>query len=798
MAPKPTYDMLEQRIRELEKTAAALQESEERYRRLTDNSPDMIYHFSLPLGRFEYVSPACSEIFGLSPEAFLKRPETLGDCVHPDARAVFDHRWRSLCQGKARPPVEYKILRAGEGERWIRQRDLVVENGNGSRAAIEGVISDITDRKQGETALRESEKRLTFVLEGSQLGFWDWDIQTGDVFRNHRWAEMLGYTLEEIQFTVTQWSDLHHPDDREAAWQSIQDHLEGRTPFHKVEYRMRAKDGQYKWILDQAKVVSRDADGRPLRMSGTHTDITERKKTEESLRQSENRLQRIFEIVPIGLWFADKDGTLLRGNPAGVRIWGAEPKVPITDYGIFKAWRLPSGEPVAPDDWALARTIRDKVTIVDELLEIEAFDGKRKTILNYTAPILDADGTVDGAIVVNLDISERKSLEAKLHQSQKMESIGRLAGGVAHDFNNMLGVILGHTEMALEYVDPSRPLYDDLGEIRLAASRSADLTRQLLAFARKQAIAPRVLDLNKTLEGMLKMLKRMIGEDIELVWAPGKKLWPVRMDPSQIDQILANLCVNAREAITGVGKVTIETANVTLDEAYCAVHDGFAPGAFVQLVVSDNGCGMDPETLGHIYEPFFTTKASSRGTGLGLATIYGIVKQNNGFINVYSEPDQGTSFKIYLPRHFAQMEQLIEGGLLQPMAQGHETVLLVEDEPAILKMTSKMLDRLGYQVLAASTPAAAIDIARAHPGDIHLLMTDVVMPVMNGRDLAKTVLSFHPVMKRLFMSGYTANVIAHHGVLDEGVHFIQKPFTKQDLSLKLRQVLDEDRVGPSR
>jgi nitrogen-specific signal transduction histidine kinase/CheY-like chemotaxis protein len=400
-------------------------------------------------------------------------------------------------------------------------------------------------------------------------------------------------------------------------------------------------------------------------------------------------------------------------------------------------------------------------------------------------------------IGTNWDITERKraeaereNLQSQLSQAQKMESVGRLAGGVAHDFNNMLGIILGYADMILEQMDPDHPFHDKLMEIRKAGERSADLTRQLLAFARKQTVAPKVIDLNNTLEGMLKLLMRLIGEDIDLAWRPGKEVWPVHIDPAQVDQILANLCVNARDAINGVGKVTIETGNAVFDEDYCSVNTGFVPGEYAMLAVSDNGCGMDAETLSHLFEPFFTTKALGKGTGLGLATVYGVVMQNNGFINVYSEPGQGTTFKIYLRRHLAKAVSLTEKEPDRAGLRGHETVLLVEDEPAILRMTILMLEREGYTVIAAGVPGEAIRLANEHSGDIHLLMTDVVMPEMNGRDLAKNILSLYPHLKCLFMSGYTANVIAHHGVLNEGVNFIQKPFSLKDLGTKLREVLD--------
>jgi PAS domain S-box-containing protein len=385
---------------------------------------------------------------------------------------------------------------------------------------------------------------------------------------------------------------------------------------------------------------------------------------------------------------------------------------------------------------------------------------------------------------------ERIKLETQLHQANKMEAIGTLAGGVAHDFNNMLGVILGYVQLAMRKVGPDSPLYANLDEIRKAAERSANLTRQLLAFARKQTVAPKVLDLNETVNGMINMLRRLIGEDLDLVWRPGRNLNSVFIDPSQVDQILTNLCVNARDAIADTGKITIETASASLDDAYCTDHAGFLPGEFVVLTVSDDGCGMDAETLSHLFEPFFTTKEMGKGTGLGLATVYGIAKQNNGFINVYSDPGHGTTFKIYLPQHAAKAAPRSEQEQAPGLTAGSEIILLVEDEPAILEVTSMMLDEMGYAVIEAGSPGEAIRLARQHHGRIDLLMTDVVMPEMNGRDLAGNLISIYPDIRCLFVSGYTANVIAHHGVLDPGVHFLQKPFSIKDLATKIREALD--------
>lgn len=385
-----------------------------------------------------------------------------------------------------------------------------------------------------------------------------------------------------------------------------------------------------------------------------------------------------------------------------------------------------------------------------------------------------------------------KKLESQLQQAQKMESVGRLAGGVAHDFNNALSVIISTTELALDDVDPTGQLHEDLNEIFMAGKRAADITRQLLAFARKQTIAPKILDLNESVKSMLKMLRRLIGEDIDLIWMPGKTLWSVKMDPSQIDQILANLCVNARDAIEGVGKLTIELRNVTFTEDYSADYEGFVQGEFVQLTVSDNGCGMNKEILSKIFEPFFTTKDVDKGTGLGLAMVYGIVKQNNGFINVYSEPDKGTSIKIYLTKHEDKAVEIHKESHEEiPTSQG-ETILVVEDDPPILKIMQKILEGLGYTVLTSGAPEKTMDIVKEYTGKIHLLITDVIMPKMNGIDLVEQLQPICPDFKYIFMSGYTADAIVTQGVLDKGVNFIQKPFSRRDLAEIVRKVLDEN------
>jgi PAS domain S-box-containing protein len=389
------------------------------------------------------------------------------------------------------------------------------------------------------------------------------------------------------------------------------------------------------------------------------------------------------------------------------------------------------------------------------------------------------------------DITVQSRLEEQLRQAQKMEAVGRLAGGVAHDYNNMLSVILGYTELALKKTDPSEPLHDDLTAVFDAARRSSEITRQLLAFARKQSVVPKALDLNKTVEGMLKMLQRLIGENIQLDWLPGSGLWFVKIDPVQVDQIMVNLCLNSRDSIADIGNISIETDNVILDQTFGFEDAGFVPGEFVLLSVGDDGCGMDKEILSHLFEPFFTTKGVGKGTGLGLATVYGIVKQNNGFIKAESEPGNGASIKIYLSRNKDNLDKAVDEKAKKTLKSCTETVLLVEDEQTIRRMCRRMLEHIGYHVLEADSPGEALRVAREQTSGFDLLLTDVVMPGMNGSDLADQLTELYPGFGILFMSGYSSDVISQRGVMDKGVHFIQKPFFQKELASKVRGVLEE-------
>jgi PAS domain S-box-containing protein len=1144
---------------ELQTTQEGLTASRQIYVDLYDFAP-VGYITLSEKGLILQLNLTAASLLGLTRSALIQKPISRF-IIKEDQDIYYLHRKKLFESGE--PQTCEVRMKTNDGTQLWASLSATLADNNGA-TVCRLVIIDITDRKQAEKLLKDSEERFKALHNASFGGIAIHD--KGKILEcNQGLSEITGYSRDELM--RMDGLLLISEKTRDMVLNNI---LSGYEKSYEA-IGVRKNGEEYPVRLEARNIPYKGKDVRVVEFR----DITESKKAEMALQIREQTLQKIFDILPVGLWFADKKGKLLRGNPMGVKIWGAEPNVSISEYGVFKARRLPSGKEIAPNDWALAHTIREGVTVSDELLEIDAFDGQKKIILNYTAPVHDAQGEIQGAIVVNQDvtkskqiektlydlnedlkesqriahlgswrldiasnqvvwsdelykmygfdpalppppftesmklftpvswdklstainntidtgipyeleletvrkngshgwvwvhgkavtdekgvtiglrgaaqditerkkaeealreseekyrliaentsdvisvldlnlkftyvspsikrltgytieeslkhsiediltpdsfknvlkifeeemaleasgtadhsrtriieieqskkdisivwvevacsfirnaeqkptgillisrdITERKRAEAErerlmaaieqageaivitdpegmiqyvnpafekvsgysrkeamgqnprvlksdcqddlfyqqlwktissgkiwsgrmvnkkkngslytedatispvhdadgrisnfvavkrdvtdhlrladqLQQAQKMESVGRLAGGVAHDLNNTLSVISGYTELAIEKVAPDDPLHNDLSEVLKAANRSTGIVQQLLAFARKQIITPVVIDLNNAVSGMVKMLRRLIGEDITFAWHPGTDLWPVMMDPSQVDQILANLCVNARDAIHDVGSITIETQNMTIDENYSANHAYFLPGQYVLLTVSDTGCGMAREMIDKIFDPFFTTKEMGKGTGLGLSTVYGIVKQNKGFINVYSEPGRRTTFSIYLPRH---MDKTVQKEMQDPEespTQGHGTILLVEDEPAILKMFTKMLESLGYHVLAANSPGEAIHLARECKGEIHLLMTDVIMPEMNGRDLARNILSLYPNTPRLFMSGFTADVIARHGVLEAGVHFIHKPFSMKDLAAKLRTVLKD-------
>jgi two-component system, cell cycle sensor histidine kinase and response regulator CckA len=706
----------------------------------------------------------------------------------------------TACAQKGVPYDEEMEIITSKGARvWVRTTGKAVQDEKGAIIKVQGSFQDITERKHTEQALVEQKDLLAAIYRNAPLVMMvvnaEGRIQQVNEFAvqffNRDMEEMLGLRSGEALRC------MHALDDPRGCGlgdfcrqcvirNTVLDTLNTGTMHLQIEapFYFKVHDNETRELQFLLSTTPIEVKGERMVLVSLQ-DITERRHMEKELQQDREHMDHILRATRTNMNTLDAEYNLRQVDEVWREIYGDPEGRKCHEYFMDR------DTPCAGCGVPRALATRE-IKVTEEFLPKE-----NRHIEVHTIPFQAENG--EWLVTeFNLDITERKRAEAEKEklqsqflQAQKMESVGRLAGGVAHDFNNMLSVIIGHAEMALKQIGPGQPLFDALQEIRKAAERSANLTRQLLTFARKQTIAPRIIDLNETVEGMLKMLSRLIGEDIDLAWLPGDNLSPVKVDSSQIDHILANLCVNARDAIKDVGKITIETDVASFDEAYCAVHAGFVPGEYVLLAVSDNGCGMDSDTISHLFEPFFTTKEQGKGTGLGLASVYGAVKQNNGFINVYSEPGQGTTIKVYLPQYHARTRLQADTAPPEPTERGNATILLVEDEPALLSLATTMLEALGYVVIAAATPGEAIRLAHEHSGHIDLLMTDVVMPEMNGRVLAKTLLSTHPDIKRLFMSGYTADVIAHHGVLDEGVSFIQKPFFLKDLSAKLREVLQD-------
>ena len=516
--------------------------------------------------------------------------------------------------------------------------------------------------------------------------------------------------------------------------------------------------------------------------------ITEQEKAEQALRESERSLSEAQRIAHLGNWDLDPVKNELRWSDEVFRIFGLKPQEFEGTYEGFL-------ERVHPDDrGAVGTSYKNSVknnAQYDIVYRIVRLDGKVRYVHDKAENIKDETGNATRVIGTVKDITEQKKLEEQLHQSQKMEAIGKLAGGVAHDFNNLLTTIMGYTDIMLMQIDQESPLRSSMEEIKRASDRAASLTNQLLAFSRKQMIQPVVLNINRAIAEMDKMLRRLIGEDIDLATILEPELWKIKFDAGQMDQVVMNLAVNAKDAMPKGGKLTIETANVDLDEVYARQHGiKLKPGPFVVLAVSDTGMGIDEETQSRIFEPFFTTKENGKGTGLGLSTVYGIVNQSGGFIWVYSEPGRGTMFKIYLPKT-KEEEAFVAEAQMQPQnLEGNETILLAEDEDSARKLMRSALQEYGYWVLEAQDGREALQLSEHHKGPIHLLLTDVVMPRMSGRELAEHLQPLQPKMKVLYMSGYTDNAIVHHGVLESGMQFIQKPFTPKVLVSKIRRVLD--------
>jgi len=593
-------------------------------------------------------------------------------------------------------------------------------------------------------------------------------------------TRLLGYGVPEL--TGTNALGFLHPDDLALTERLCRQLLDQPGTPIRTELRARHKDGSYHLV--EAVAVNRLDDPAVGAVVANWRDITERLRAEQALRNSEQSYRSLVDGVRDVIFALSPGGEVTSLNPAFEEMTGFPPAEWVGRP--FEAFVHPDDVPLALDLFGRVLQGEPRPTIQFRILTRAG----TYRVAEFSATAQLRDGRLTGILGIGRDVTERLGLEQQLRQAQKMEAVGRLAGGIAHDFNNILTAITGHADLLLEDLGHHDPRRADVDEIRRSAERAAGLTRQLLAFSRQQVLQPKVVDLNALVLDMDKLLRRLIGEDVELATVLYPTLGRVTADPGQLEQVIVNLAVNARDAMPQGGKLTLETRNIDLDSSYTLEHSLVKPGPYVQLTVSDSGIGMDEETQAHAFEPFFTTKPRGQGTGLGLAMVYGTVKQSGGFIWVYSEPGRGATFKIYLPRVDAPVESAAPPAPVERPPRGSETVLLAEDEPAVRAIARQALERQGYTVLAAPSGADALALAAQHGATIHLLLTDVVMPGMSGRDLADRLTAQRPGIRVLYISGYTDNAIVRHGMLEPGLAYLQKPFRPDALVRKVREVLD--------
>jgi PAS domain S-box-containing protein len=669
--------------------------------------------------------------------------------------------------------------------------------GNRKRTNIDRASKNPRPTATGEhSALPVTEEPFRLLIEGVvDYALFMLDPEGHVASWNPGAEQIKGYSAGEI--IGHHFSRFYPPEDVQAdkpARELAIASSEGK--YEEEGWRVR-KDGSWFWASVLITAL-RDPSGRLLGYAKVTRDLTERRQAAANLERYEALVRAVLGTLPVGLLVTDREGHIVLSNEAAERLWGEvrEGDDMIARYRATRAWWADTGKPIGINDWPLWRAIREGQSVLNAAVELER-NGERRFLFKSAVPLRDAGGQITGAVIVDQDITDRRRAEqqlgetrAHLAQAQKLEAVGRLAGGIAHDFNNLLTVINALSITILKRLGPGDPNRADLEEINSAGERAATLTRQLLAFSRRQVLQQELVDLNTVVLGVGRMLGRLIGEDITLRFPLAPDLDPIRADRGQLEQVIINLALNARDAMPGGGTLTIETANVRLHNGGPDGPLGLLPGVYVKLVVSDTGIGMDDVTQSHIFEPFFTTKRQGEGTGLGLATVYGIVQQSGGGIAISSAPGQGSAFTIYLPQaaETAEPEQPAE----PEAAGGSEVILLVEDEPSVRRLSANLLRGYGYAVLEVSRGEEAIDLGRAAPRPIDLLLTDVVMPGMSGPELAEELRARSPDLRVLYMSGYS-DLASRHGYALKGAPLLQKPFTPEGLARKVREVIDAGR-----
>ena len=771
---------------ERKKAEEALAAREAELRNLAESSPGMMGTFyARPDGTvcMPYTSPRIWDLFGLRPEDVRDDATPALARTHPADDAAVRESIAESARTMTPWRHEYRVVHPTRGELWLEGNSTPRPHPAGG-VIWYGFVHDITDRKRAEEALRESEHRLDAAQRMAHVAWWERDFVTGRATRSHESYRIFGLSPAEWDDLPTwdrRWREVIHPDDLERTVEALHRAFAG-GPRYDLEYRIVRSSGEERVIHSQGNVTF-DPAGRPLRMFGTMQDVTELRQAERDLRASETRFRTLVDHAADAFFLMDARSTVLDVNRQACRSLGYTRKElvgktpldfdPAVDQALLDQMltRLDAGEELAIET---RHRHKDGAVFPVEIRVRPFWEGGKRF-----------------AVALVRDISDRKRLEEQFRQAQKMEAVGRLAGGIAHDFNNILTVINGYSEILCGRLGADDPNRELVAEIQKSGERAANLTRQLLAFSRKQVLLPQVVQLNTILGELAKLLRRLIGEDVELALQPEPALGVARVDPGQFEQAVINLAVNARDAMPDGGRIVIATRNVELAAADVVGHPDVRPGPYVLVTVTDTGHGMDEGTKHRIFEPFFTTKEPGKGTGLGLAMVYGFVKQSDGHIEVASEVGRGTTFRVFLPRaETITPTARVAAPNELTMPTGTETVLLVEDEESVRALSRIILQSCGYTVLEAEDGAEGLTVARQHPRPIHLLVTDLVMPRMSGRRLADAVREIRPAVRTLFFSGYTEEAVLTQGLGQAGAPFLQKPFSAMSLARKVREVLD--------
>ena len=769
---------------------AELRESRSALESLLANMPGMAYRcHNTPGWRVDFASRGAERLTGYAPEELVNDAVvSYGDLVHPADRQPL---WDSVQAAVAADEpfeVEYRLNRRDGSTCWLSEQGRAVP-GPGGETMLEGYIFDVTRRKEVEQALRTGEAQFRAVFEEAPIGMALMDMGGFLVRTNHVFQQMLGYAEPELRGAI--FSAMTHPEDLGSDWELFGDLVAGDISHYQVLKRYLRRDGGIVWGLLSVALV-RTSDGQPSYAIQMVENVTERREAEEALRMREREFRSLVEHGRDVISVLEPDGDIRFTSPAVERVLG---------YGRTELAGTYLGEVVHPDDVPgmlemFERAINTPGRPRMSELRVRHRDGSWRTLETVGTSLID-DPAVRGIVVNSRDVTERREAEAALRRSeqqllqvQKMEAVGRLAGGVAHDFNNLLTAIRGNAELLLADLPPDSVSREDVEEIRRAADRAAALTRQLLAFSRRQVLQPRMLDLNQSVGEMERMMRRLLGEDVELVTRLAPGLRRVRADPAQVEQVILNLAVNARDAMPGGGVLMVSTSNMDLGEELRRRFAYVVPGQYVLLEVGDTGYGMDARTLEMAFEPFFTTKPTGKGTGLGLSMVYGIVKQSGGYVWIDSEPGRGTRVRVYLPVATGadDPEEVV---VPVPRARGRGTVLLVEDEETVRRIAERVLTRGGYTVLTAGEGAEAVALSRQHSGVIQVLVTDLVMPRMNGSDLAQRLMAERPGLRVLFISGYDRDAARSQGPMETGTDFIEKPFSPELLLERVGRLMEQ-------